>query len=89
MGAISSAPSGIPTPTLEALSNTRNLNPAERLRYERKKDSQVMGIVVAKWFGKVHRALQGPVRRPVLPPRQPDWTVRNAGDNLLYNYDKG
>ena len=48
-----------------------------------------MGIVVAKWFGKVHRALPGPVRRPVLPPRQTDWTVRNTGDNLLYNYDNG
>ena len=36
MSALSSVPSGILTPTLEALSNTRNLDPAERLRYERK-----------------------------------------------------
>ena len=87
--ALSSVPSGIITPTLEALSNMRNPDLAERLQDERrKKDSQVMGIVVSKWFGKIHRALPGPVKRPVLPPRWTDQTVWNTGDNLLYNIIK-
>ena len=55
---LSSLPSGILTPTVEALSNMRNLDPAERLRYERKKDSQVMGIVVAKLFAKTTQGVR-------------------------------
>ena len=58
VSALSSLPSGILTPTIEALSNMRNLDPAERLRYERKKDSQVMGIVVAKLFAKTTQGVR-------------------------------
>ena len=57
MSAISSAPSGIPTPTLEVLSNTRNLNPAERLWYERKKRFASHGYSDGKM---VRKSTQGP-----------------------------
>lgn len=49
------------TPTLEALGNMRNPDPAE-LRDKRKIYSQVMGILVAKWFPKTTEGPTGTAR---------------------------
>ena len=61
MSALSSLPSGILTPTIEALSNMRKLNPAERLRYERKKRFASHGYSGSKIVRKNYTG------RPVLP----------------------
>ena len=57
MGALTSVPSGILTPTLEALSNMRNPDPAERLRYERRKRFASHGYSGSKM---VRKSTQGP-----------------------------
>ena len=60
MGVLSSAPSEILAPTLEALSNMRSPNPAERLRYERKKRFASHGYSGSKIVQKIR---QGPTSK--------------------------
>ena len=57
MDALSSVPRGILTPTLEVLSNMRDPDPAERLRYEGKKRFASHGYSGSKM---VWESTQGP-----------------------------